>query len=126
MDQFLERYPPTPEVMKERQTEEPLQDTAGAISPRRRPVEGTLDLHGFTVQEAGEQLDRFIADALAQGVTKVLIIHGKGTHRESGGIIREFVRKYLEKNRNIGATGVPSIREGGTGATWAMIRQRSR
>ncbi|TVR66252.1 MAG: hypothetical protein EA427_16465 [Spirochaetaceae bacterium] len=126
MDAFLQRYPPTPEVFRD----EPDSEAGGAppvpVSPRRIPVERTLDLHGCTVEEARIRLDAFIQSALSDRVVKVLIIHGKGNHSDSGSVIRNFVRNYLERNRFVGATGTPSVREGGTGATWAIIRQRSR
>lgn len=126
MESFLERYPPTPEVFRDERENARGAMQPGPPSPRKLPVERTLDLHGYTLKEAQVELDLFIQTALADCVVKVLIIHGKGNHSDSGSVIRDFVRNYLEKNRNVGATGTPSIREGGNGATWAIIRQRSR
>lgn len=125
MEMFLERYPPTPEVIRDTDLEETTYSSVQQ-SPRRLPVERTLDLHGYTLEEAGLQLDRFVLASQAEAVSKVLIIHGKGNHGESTGVMKQFVRNYLEKNPHVGATGVPSVRDGGAGATWAMIRQRSR
>ncbi len=126
MDRYLDYYPPTPEVLRK----DGDNDTGGGetrhVSPRRLPVERTIDLHGMTVEEARNEMDRFITCARAEGVVKVLVIHGKGSHGESQGIMKLFVQDYLEKNPGVGARGTPSIREGGTGATWAIIRQRSR
>jgi DNA-nicking Smr family endonuclease len=125
MDQFLELYPPKDEALKD--TPEREETGSGARpSPRKMPIERTIDLHGHTLDSARATLDGFIAQAQGAGIRKILIVHGKGLHSGSSGVLRDFVRKYLQKNPSIGATGTPSIRDGGSGATWAVVRQRSR
>ncbi|SIQ64297.1 Smr domain-containing protein [Alkalispirochaeta americana] len=125
MELYLQRYPPCASAtgMKDMDEEEDLRQR---LAPRRLPVERTLDLHGMTQEEARLSLGRFLATARAEGIRKVLIIHGKGTHGETGGVLRRLVQGYLEADRSVGATGTPSAQEGGTGATWAIVRQRSR
>lgn len=125
MDRFLELYPPTDEVLKD--VEERVEtERSFRPSPRKLPVERSIDLHGLTVDSARSALDSFIISARSAGIRKILIVHGKGSHGGSSGVLREFVRKYLQENPAIGATGSPPIRDGGSGATWAVIRQRSR
>lgn len=131
MDLYLSYYPPTDDAVRDHDQEQHHRAGHSAISshekaPRKRPIERTVDLHGMTTLEAGRELDRFIATARNDGISKVLIIHGKGNHGTAGSVLRSFVRTYLEKNGDIGATGTPPSRDGGTGATWAMLRQRSR
>ena len=126
MDVFLERYPPTPDVIRENDLTGRGVHPDERLAPRRLPIERTIDLHGLTLEEAQLQLDRFLLSAQAEGILKVLIVHGKGNHSESMSVLKRFVRDFLEKNPNVGATGTPPIREGGSGATWAVIRQRSR
>lgn len=51
----------------------------------------TLDIRGYTVEDAINKLDKYIDQALLIGVSKVYIIHGKGY-----GILRKAVRDYLK------------------------------
>lgn len=122
MDRLLERYPPPPDLEKD--------DFAGRdyehVAPRKLPVERTIDLHGLTTLDATQQLEIFVTDAARDGVRKVLIIHGKGSSPGSEGVLKALVRRYLEASPIVGATGHPGVNLGGAGATWAVIRQRSR
>lgn len=123
MEEFLDRYPP-PERPDADRENNPADVPRSA--PSRAPIEDRIDLHGYTVEAAREELDRFIKRSIQAGRGKVLIIHGKGSTPGSEAPLRRMVRGYLEKNPLIGATGVADVRDGGRGATWAMIRQRSR
>lgn len=125
MEYYLEKYPPTPEAVRDPGREE-AEESDLRMSPRRLPIQRTIDLHGHTVESAREALDRFVGEARSAGTRKILIIHGKGIHGGRGGIMRDFVKGYLEKNPEIGMTGIPSIQDGGSGATWAIVRHRSR
>lgn len=60
-----------------------------APTTRRAP---TLDLHGKTVDEAVEALDRFLNDALLDGHPVVHIIHGR-----SGGRVKSAVHAQLRR-----------------------------
>ncbi len=59
---------------------------AGVIEPRLRrklgrgrvPIEGTLDLHGMTREQARGALGRFLAARALRGDRTVLVITGKG------------------------------------------------
>lgn len=123
MSFFLDRYPPQNDPERER-------DSAGCVepprSPRKLPVEATLDLHGYTREEAAREIDRFIAASLQQGMRKVLFVHGKGLHGEGDAPLRNLTLSILADHPLVGTTGTPGARLGGTGATWAVLRQRSR
>ncbi|MEX2443840.1 MAG: Smr/MutS family protein [Alkalispirochaeta sp.] len=122
MDRLLDRYPPPPDLEKD--------DFSGRdyehVAPRKLPIERTIDLHGLTGTDATRQLETFVAQAARDGVRKVLIVHGKGSSPGSEGVLKALVRHYLEDSPMVGATGHPGLDLGGTGATWALVRQRSR
>ncbi|MGT2910220.1 endonuclease MutS2 [Streptococcus cameli] len=71
-----------------------------------------LDLRGKRYEEAMQELDEFIDQALLNNMAQVDIIHGIGT-----GVIREGVTKYLRKNRNVKDFGYAPQNAGGSGAT---------
>lgn len=56
--------------------------TRGKLAP-----EGKLDLHGMTMDQAHPRLVGFILRAQANGKRLVLVITGKGKHRDDGGPI---------------------------------------
>ena len=122
MEEYLRRYPPPAEPEADRDSPPETPPTPA----ERRPTEATLDLHGCTVDEGKTRLEQFIKASLQAGRTKVLIVHGKGATLGSDSPLRRMVRSYLEQNPYVGKTGIPGNKEGGRGATWAVIRQRSR
>ncbi|HKQ69439.1 MAG TPA: Smr/MutS family protein, partial [Polyangiaceae bacterium] len=60
------------------------------------PLEGTLDLHGLTTEEAYPELRRFCREERRQRHRAALIIHGKGSRSPGGhGVLREEVPRWL-------------------------------
>lgn len=64
-----------------------------------------LDLRGYRYEDAYNELDKFIDDALLSNYSQISIIHGFGT-----GVIRKMVHEYLKK-----CPYVKSYRYGGEG-----------
>ena len=52
-----------------------------------------LDLHGQRAEEAIENLDKFISDALLAGFEEVLVYHGIGTGKLAFAV-KEFLKKH--------------------------------
>ncbi len=123
MSQFLELYPPEPDPDRDNDIPE---TRVSPRSPRKMPVQGRIDLHGYTVDEARSELDRFLKEAVSQGKRKVLVIHGKGLHSEGDSRLRDMSKQMLAEHQLVGTTGTADPRDGGSGATWAILRHRSR
>ncbi|WP_028975052.1 Smr/MutS family protein [Spirochaeta cellobiosiphila] len=90
--------------------------------PEKWKVEDVIDLHGYTAKEAEAKLAKFLLRSKRKGYRKVYIIHGKGKHSQEEGVLKDMVRRYLEKSTLIGKTGHPPNKDGGTGVTWAALR----
>lgn len=71
-----------------------------------------LDLRGKRYEEAMQELDEFIDQALLNNMAQVDIIHGIGT-----GVIRDGVTKYLRRNKQVKEFGYAPQNAGGLGAT---------
>ncbi|MBQ6028598.1 MAG: Smr/MutS family protein [Treponema sp.] len=85
--------------------------------------QATLDLHGKNQEEAWKALNDFVAAAKRQGLQKILIIHGKGIHSaDSEGVLGGVVRKFIEGDQRLGASGSADKFHGGSGATWVAVR----
>jgi len=85
---------------------------ANTAGPKAR-----LDLRGKRYEEAMEELDAFIDQALLNNMAQVDIIHGIGT-----GVIREGVTKYLRRNKHVKSFGYAPQNAGGSGATIVIFK----
>lgn len=84
---------------------------AAGSAPRAR-----LDLRGKRYEEAMQELDEFIDQALLNNMAQVDIIHGIGT-----GVIREGVTKYLRRNKHVKSFDYAPQNAGGSGCTIAVL-----
>lgn len=75
-----------------------------------------LDLRGKRYEEAMQELDEFIDQALLNNMAQVDIIHGIGT-----GVIREAVTKYLRRNKHVKSFAYAPQNAGGSGCTIATL-----
>ena len=70
-----------------------------------------LDLHGQRAEEALENLDKFLSDALLSGFEEVLVYHGIGT-----GKLAFAVKEYLKKHPKVRGFEDAHPSSGGFGA----------
>ncbi len=96
--------------------------SAQPLRPEQVPVDDSLDLHGYTRDEALTATGQFIAASAARGLRKVMVIHGKGRNGE--GVLKREVRQYLERHPLVGRMGYARGPDGGRGALWALLRHR--
>lgn len=71
-----------------------------------------IHLRRLTVDEALLRLDQYLNDAFLNGLTTVLVIHGKGT-----GTLRQAVREELKTHPLVKSFRRAELEEGGDGAT---------
>ena len=89
-------------------------------------IEGKLDLHGLTQQEAHDQLSGFIALSQKQGRRCILVVTGKGAWREGAGILREMVPRWLNERLNrarVLAIAQAQPHHGGAGALYILLKR---
>ena len=124
MEMWLRRYGTIDKDKLAEQEKEISHQTDRNFLLNMKP-EARLDLHGLTQAQAQEKLDYFITDCLRRGIRKVIIIHGKGIHTTgTDPVLGPFVRKFIERDKRCGMSGHPKTKqEGGTGATWVILKQ---
>jgi DNA-nicking Smr family endonuclease len=102
------------------------------VARGREPIEGRLDLHGYTQTEAHGALLRFLRDAQADGAKTVLVVTGKGTgrtERDAGserGVLKRQVPTWLslpEFRRFVVSFDEAHIGHGGRGALYVRLRR---
>ncbi len=83
-----------------------------ALQARQR-----IDLRGQRVDGALAEVMRLIDDAMATNLSRVEIVHGKGT-----GALRGAIHEYLEKNPDVARYEDAPWEEGGPGVTYAFLK----
>jgi len=124
--EWLDAYLPDADVLALKNREERPPVSEGSSIWLKRAPQDVLDLHGLTGKEARDAMAAFIHSMRRRGLRKGLIIHGKGLHSADGSVLAPLVRNYLELSRDVGEIGRAARRDGGSGATWFILRQRSR
>ena len=90
-------------------------------------LQGHLDLHGLTREEARQALDTFILNAVALGERCLLVIHGRGLKSPEGPVLKEAVITWLTTGRlshHVLALCSARACDGGTGALYVLLRKR--
>jgi len=77
-----------------------------------------INLIGRTVDEATEELEKYLDRAFLAGLPRVRIIHGHGA-----GILRRGVRDFLKSHPHVAHIEEAPQNEGGQGATLVELRQ---
>jgi DNA-nicking Smr family endonuclease len=106
------------------------------VARGRIDIGGTLDLHGFTQNEARARLERFIGFAAARGEAVVLVVTGKGNLQPDAfsfaasprGILRQRFLEWIEApplRGMITSVRPAHQRHGGRGAFYVFLRRYS-
>ncbi|HEY4135979.1 MAG TPA: Smr/MutS family protein [Alphaproteobacteria bacterium] len=97
------------------------------------PLEGRLDLHGLTQEQAHGRLARFISTSAEAGKRCVLVITGKGIkpHIEKTGgetgVLRKAVPRWLngaDLRPLVLAIRYAQAKDGGEGALYVLLKRR--
>jgi len=81
------------------------------------PIDGTLDLHTFSARDVKDLVAEYIAACRERGLTRVRIIHGKGT-----GALRRTVHAALERMPDVESFRLASEDSSSWGATIVTLR----
>jgi DNA-nicking Smr family endonuclease len=96
---------------------------------RRPQVEGRIDLHGMTQEQAFQALSRFFHYAYLRQFKAVLVITGKGFTMENGerrgGILRQLFPQWIENTHLRGYVSLfnhATPQDGGEGAFYVLLK----
>jgi len=88
------------------------------ISANTDDMRMEINLIGRTVDEATDELEKYLDRAFLAGLPKVRVIHGHGA-----GILRRGVREFLKSHPHVAGIAEAPQNEGGMGATLVELRQ---
>ncbi len=91
-------------------TRKPAFDVETTLSPE-------IHLRGMTVEEALAGLEKYLDRAVVAGLTRVYVIHGKGT-----GTLRRILSDYLKAHPEVDSIRLGDWNEGGAGVTVVHLK----
>jgi DNA mismatch repair protein MutS2 len=96
---------------------EPKEETqskprGGQLRYDRPQVPIAMDFRGMSFEQAWDNIDKWITNAIVVQLPRLNIIHGKGT-----GALREKIREKLTKDKRVDEWKIAEMHEGGDGAT---------
>lgn len=80
-----------------------------------------VDLHGCTTHQATQLLQTLFHESLQYDYRVLLIIHGKGLHSNSEGVLKQFCRHWLRQQNEVLAFCPASEKDGGYGASYVYV-----
>jgi DNA-nicking Smr family endonuclease len=93
-------------------------------------VQGHVDLHGMTREEAKGAVDRYLREARNQGKRCVLVVHGRGLHsKDQLPVLKDALRNWLASarfGRHVLAFATARPVDGGGGAIYVLLRRAGR
>ena len=96
----------------------------------------SIDLHGYTLDEANKTIENFINKAFSENINKLIIVTGKGLHSENEkdpyvskdlGILKYSVPEFINNNASlmkmINEITDAKIEDGGSGAFYIFLKK---
>ncbi len=96
----------------------------------------SIDLHGYTLEEANKTIEGFIKKSFSEKINKLIVVTGKGLHSQNEkdpyvskdlGILKYSVPEFIENNKNlmniINEITDANIEDGGSGAFYIFLKK---
>jgi DNA-nicking Smr family endonuclease len=116
---------------------EKLHDKDNRPTSKREYLINSIDLHGFTLEDANKKIKEIIISAYNQGVNKIIVVTGKGLHSQNEkdpyvskdyGILKYSVPDYIKNDSELMKMIIEikdaSIEDGGKGAFYIFIKRK--
>ena len=103
---------------------------------KKKFITRSIDLHGYTLDEANKTIEDYINKAFAENVDKLIIVTGKGLHSQNDkdpyvsknfGILKYSVPEFISNNvglmKKINQITEAKIEDGGGGAFYILLKK---
>jgi DNA mismatch repair protein MutS2 len=106
-----------PQPMPTRRDREDAETETGRSLSKAVTITPQLTLLGQRADEAVQNVEKYLDDAYAAGLTRTRLVHGKGT-----GALRRAVQQYLDGHPLVSDYATADPEEGGAGATVVTLK----
>ena len=96
-----------------------------------------IDLHGYTLENANQVIENFIIKSFEEGVSKIIVVTGKGLHSKNQNnpyvskdlsILKYSVPEFIKNNENlskvIDSLQDARIEDGGSGSFYIHLKKK--
>ena len=96
----------------------------------------SIDLHGYTLDQANKIIEKFISQAFTEKVSKLIVVTGKGIHSKNEkdpyvskdlSILKYSIPEYISNNKSlmnvINEIKDAKIEDGGSGAFYIFLKK---
>ena len=117
-------------------SKEKLPDKDSKIKIKQIIKTRSIDLHGYSLDEANKAIESFINKAFLENVNKLIVVTGKGLHSENEkdpyvskdlGILKYSVPEFISNNSSlmsiINEITDAKIEDGGSGAFYIFLKK---
>jgi len=121
------------------QSEEKVYDKDNNNKKLTKPKVNSIDLHGYSLDEANSIIENFINKNYDLGVHKLIIVTGKGLHSNNEkdpyvskdlGILKYSVPEYIKNNKElmkkINDINGADLNDGGSGAFYIYLKKNKK
>ena len=98
--------------------------------------ERSIDLHGYSLDEANKTIEDFINKAFSENINKLVVVTGKGLHSENEkdpyvskdlSILKYSVPEFIKNNSNLMSMIIEvkeaKVEDGGSGAFYIFLKK---
>tara|TARA_A100001388_G_scaffold230856_1_gene183017 strand:+ start:9 stop:428 length:420 start_codon:yes stop_codon:yes gene_type:complete len=99
--------------------------------------ERSIDLHGYSLDEANKKIEDFINKAFSENINKLVVVTGKGLHSENEkdpyvskdlSILKYSVPEFIKNNSNLMSMIIEvkeaKVEDGGSGAFYIFLKKK--
>ena len=104
-------------VLKEESAAKPKVTVHAKTSQGTKTVKMSCDVRGMALDEALQEVDRYLDDATLAGLNEVTVVHGKGM-----GILRSGIQQHLKKHHHVKSYRLGTFGEGEDGVTVVTLK----
>ena len=118
-------------------SEEKLLDKDLKFKKKNYNKTNSIDLHGYTLEEANKAIQDFINKSYEKNINKLIVVTGKGIHSNNEtnpyiskdlSILKYSVPEFIEKNielmQKISEIKNAKIEDGGSGAFYIYLKKK--
>ena len=118
-------------------SEEKLPDKDLRLKKKKYSSTYSIDLHGYTLEEANKSIQDFINESYEKNINKLIVVTGKGIHSNNEtnpyvskdlSILKysvpEFIKKNVELMKKISEIKNAEIEDGGSGAFYIYLKKK--
>jgi len=90
-------------------------------------IQKTLDLHGFSLEDAQKTFEEFITDSIKNGLHCVKVVHGRGLKSRNVPVLKDNLKSWIIRAINrkwVTAFSSARMCDGGPGATCILLNKK--